>query len=64
MNSDLDDIDDDICDMLDDADNCWVCPDDDSDYVDHEKQLKEMTEYIKEEHPSIFADMILKGIIT
>lgn len=62
MNSDLDDIDE-IENLLDDD---YGYPEDechDSDYRDHEKHLKEVTEYIKEEHPSIFADMILKGII-
>lgn len=61
MNSDLDDIDE-INDMFDDIGEYGVS-DEDYDYVDYEKQLKDVSEYIREEHPSIFADMILKGII-
>jgi len=59
MSFDLDDIED-ILEILEDYD----CPaDGDSEDVDSEKILKDVTDYLKEEHPAIFADMILKDII-
>jgi len=59
MNSNLDDLEE-ILSFFD-----GECPADDCkyEYVDYEKQVKDVTDYLKEEHPAIFADMILKDII-
>ena len=66
MDSDFDDLEDledkDILESLEDYGCTADCGDDYED-VDYEKHLKDVTEYLKEEHPAIFADMILKDII-
>lgn len=66
MNSDNDELDEmfDECDECDECDEGECCDDDgDYEYVDYEKHLKDVSEYLKEEHPAILADMILKDII-
>ena len=60
MDSDFDELDEieyEIDDFGCDPDDC------DYEYVDYEKQVNDITEYLKDEHPAIFADMILKDII-
>lgn len=60
MNSNLDDLEE----MLSFFDG--ECPADDDckyEYIDYEKQVKDITEYLKDEHPAIYADMILKDIV-
>lgn len=59
MNSDLDDLEE----MLSYLEECPADDDCNYNYVDYEKRLQDVTEYLKEEHPAILADMILKDII-
>lgn len=64
MNSDINDLDE-LSYVMDDYDDGnYDCDEDcEYEYVDYEKQLKDVAEYLKEEHPAILADMILKDII-